>query len=277
MVTAMAAGALLGPILSTSWSTAATTMRAASRPNTHKAPATFPAGIRDLREPSGEAPPGPRALRGYVLTYQQDFNGRILPSGWGKFTGVPSGNPGSAWAGSHVLMGGGMVRAVAYRDPRHGNRWITGGLCQCGPGQGHRYGAYFIRSRVTGPGPDENELLWPVAHVWPPEIDLNEMGGPATSTSWTVHYGSGYRQVQGTRSFRMTRWHTWGVIWTPRLLTFTIDGHVWGRVTNVHEIPHQAMTLDIQQETYCGGGTVYACPTHIVALQVDWVAEYRLR
>src|ERR1039458_186229 len=29
----------------------------ASAPNTHKAPATFPAGIRDLREPSGEAPP----------------------------------------------------------------------------------------------------------------------------------------------------------------------------------------------------------------------------
>jgi beta-glucanase (GH16 family) len=170
-----------------------------------------------------------------------------------------------------------MVRLVAYRDPAFHNAWVTGGMCQCSPGSGHTYGAYFVRSRVTGPGPDENELLWPVAPVWPPEVDLNEMGGPATSTSWTVHYGTGYAQIQGTRSFNMLRWHTWGVIWTPRSLTFTIDGHPWGRITNVGQIPHQAMTLDIQQETYCGHAVVNACPTHPVALQVDWVAEYRLR
>jgi hypothetical protein len=234
----------------------------------------YPLGIPDRHEPSGLAPPGPRALRGYVLSYRSEFRSKLLPSGWGKFNGVPSGDAGSEWAPSHVQTGGAMARLLTYRDPKFHGNWVSGGMCQCE--QGHLYGAFFVRSRVTGPGPDEAELLWPVAHVWPPEVDLNESAYATNSTSWTVHFGTGNAFVQGTHSFNLERWHTWGVIWTPRALTFTMDGREWGRVTKYGEIPHQPMTLDIDQQTRCNVPASWAaCPKHEATLQVNWVAEYR--
>ena len=216
------------------------------------------------------APPGPNALPGYHQIYKTDFLGTTLPKGWGKFEGIPKGDPGSRWAFSHVLLGGGMVRLVTYRDPRFNDQWTTGGISQYSLGRA--YGAYFVRSRATGPGPDENELLWPVAPVWPPEVDMNEMGFNPHSTSWTVHYGHGNTFVQTTRTFDMERWHTWGLIWTPTSLTFTMDGKSWGRLTNTAEIPHQKMMFDVQQQIWCSPRL--ACPTHPASLQIDWVAEY---
>jgi hypothetical protein len=234
-------------------------------------------GVPDRHEPSGKAPPVSDALAGYRMSYVQDFNGRSLPTGWGKFEGQPSGTGSSYWAESHVLVGGGIVRLVTYRDPRFGGRWVSGGICQCKSGSqnvGTKYGVFLVRSRVTGPGPDEDELLWPVANVWPPEVDFNESAFSAHSTSWTVHYGSSTKFVQGTHSFNLKRWHTWGVIWTPTTLIFTIDGVAWGVITNRGEIPHQAMTLDIDQEARCIPVSWSACPVHKVALQIDWVAEF---
>jgi Glycosyl hydrolases family 16 len=266
----LAAGALATSLLVTSLPSGATTD---AKLNAHAtSPATaYPLGVVSAREPSGMAPPSATSLPGYKLTYTQDFSGKTLPTEWGKFNGVPSGDPGSMFVRSHVLTGGGVVRLVTSKDKANGGNWATGGMCLCAKSQ--VYGAFFVRSRVTGPGPNVSELLWPVAHVWPPEVDFNEMGYPTNSTSWTVHYGVGYTFVQTTRSFNMLRWHTWGVIWTPRRLLFTMDGKSWGALTTVSRIPHQRMTLDIQQQTWCNGGN--ACPHHPVALQVDWVATYK--
>jgi hypothetical protein len=232
--------------------------------------AVFPLGVPDRHEPSGMAPPSDYALPGYVQSYVTDFTGTSLPTGWYKFLGHPDGNDQTLWAAGHVIVGGGIVRLLTFR---RGRTWVTGGMCQCGVG--HAYGAYFVRSRVTGPGPDEDELLWPVKHVWPPEVDFNETDYSVSQTSWTVHYGTSQWFVQGTESFDLTQWHTWGVIWTPTTLTFTIDGVPWGTVTDASEVPHRAMTLDIDQEARCVAGSKWnSCPTGEVALQIDWVAEY---
>lgn len=268
--------ALAAVLLSTSPSSAAPRVARVhpARTTPLGAKVVFPLGIRDRREPSGLAPPGAHALRGYVMSYRNDFTSRRLSSEWGKFNGVPSGDAGSEWAPSHVLTGGGVVRLATYRDPRFGGNWVSGGMCQCK--KGFLYGAVFVRSRVTGPGPDEAELLWPVAPMWPPEVDMNESAYATDSTSWTVHYGSGNAFQQGTHTFNLERWHTWGVIWTRRSLTFTMDGRQWGRITNYGEISHQAMTLDIDQQTRCNVPASWAaCPKHEATLQVDWVAEYR--
>jgi hypothetical protein len=253
-VALVAAGALL-----------ATTPSGASRTPPPKT--LFPLGVPDAKEPSGVAPPTPTALAGYKQVYVSDFPGRTLPKGWGTFNGVPQGDNQSRWLPSHVVVSSSMMRLIASHV---GNEWVTGGVSQYTVGR--LYGAYFVRSRVTGPGPDQNEMLWPVAPVWPPEVDFNEMGYSTTSTSWTVHFGHGSAFVQGTRSFDMERWHTWGVIWTPRAMTFTIDGREWGRLTNYGVIPHQKMRLDIQQQVWCQPRL--ACPTRASALEVDWVAEY---
>ncbi|MGB7651843.1 MAG: glycoside hydrolase family 16 protein, partial [Acidimicrobiales bacterium] len=220
----------------------------------------YPIGVVSSSEPSGYAPPSADAMPGYSLTYVNDFTGTTVPAGWGVFTGTPSGDPGSQWESSQVVVSGGMLQLNAAQDPALNNEWITGGLCQCG--QSQTYGAYFVRSRETGPGPTIVELLWPT-QGWPPEIDFIETGGvttDATATNiWGLDSSGNKEQQQDAITIDMTQWHTWGVVWTPTSITYTVDGQAWGTFTVPSEIPSQPMSLHIQQQTWCSAG--FACPT----------------
>ena len=229
----------------------------------------YPSGSTDVTEPSRKAPPSANALPGYQLTYVSDFSGTSLPPTWNVFDGAPSGDPGGLWASSHVVVGHGMLQLNAWQDPAHGGRWVTGGLCQCG--LPHTYGAFFVRSRLTGPGATQVESLWP-AVGWPPEVDFNETFGGATSSMATAHFTASNSQTHSTIAIDMTQWHTWGVVWTPTSLTYTVDGRMWGGVNVASEVPQQPMTLDIQQQTFCASG--FACPSTNESVEVDWVAEY---
>jgi len=232
--------------------------------------ATYQVGVVNSHEPSGEAPPFASALPGYTLRYINDFIGTRLPAGWYTFTGVPGGDPGGQFASSHVTVSNGLLQLNTWRDQRYHNHWVTGGLCQCQLTQ--TYGAYFVRSRVTGAGPNEVELLWPATNRWPPEIDFSETLGKLTFTSATLHYGRSNVMVHRTINIDMTQWHTWGVIWTPTNITYLVDGHDWGEVTQSSQIPRVPMTLDMEQRTRC---TINRqCPSAPVTMQVDWVAEY---
>ena len=209
-------------------------------------------------------------MSGYALSYVTDFSGTDLPGGWETFSGKPGGDPGAQWASSHVTVGSGMLQLNTWKDPAYGNEWVAGGLCQCGLAQ--TYGSYFVRSRVTGAGPTGVQLLWPSAKVWPPEVDFNESSGATDGTSATVHYTSPTTFDQRKLTIDMTQWHTWGVIWTPTSVTYTVDGRAWGTVAVASEIPNQAMTLDLTQQTWCASG--WACPSTPQSMQVDWVAEF---
>lgn len=233
----------------------------------------YPVGVADASMPSGLAPPGVAALAGYSRSYVEVFDGSALPAGWSVFTGVPGGDPGGKFAASHVVMRGGLLTLNAWQDPRYGDRWVTGGLCQCGLGR--TYGAYFVRSRITGAGPDEVELLWPLSNTWPPEIDFNETGPRAVSTGWTVHFDANDDIIQRAVKINMTKWHTFGLIWTPTSITFVVDSIVWGRVTTPVAIPHVPMTLDFEQRALCTLGR--DCPQRPETMQVNWVAEYAPR
>jgi len=250
-------------------STHATTVSARTK-TARDSPATpYPNGNASAKEPSGLAPPGPSAMTGYALSYLNDFGGTSLPPGWEVFTGVPGGDPGGQWSAGHVGVGGGLLQLSTWQDPAYGNGWVSGGVCQCGVAR--VYGAYFVRSRVSGPGPTQVESLWPV-QGWPPEIDFNESYGNTDYSMATAHYGAANLQVHQTVNIDMTQWHTWGVIWTPNSLTYTVDGNVWGSVTDPNAISNQLMTLDLQQQTWCSAN--WACPTTPQSMQVDWVAEY---
>jgi hypothetical protein len=219
-------------------------------------------------EPSRLAPPPTHLLGGFTLSYCTDFPGRSIPPGWFKFSGVPGGDPSGLFARSHVAVSGGELSIKVMKHP--GSRWSSGGICHCGLPR--LYGAFFVRSRVTGSGPDEIDLLWPVAHLWPPEVDFNESNAHTGTTTWSVHFGGTDSEVHGAARIDLLRWHTWGVLWTAQSIRFLVDGRLWGAVTKSSEIPHQPMTLDVQNQTFCGRGT--ECPAHPVAMQIDWVAEY---
>jgi hypothetical protein len=195
----------------------------------------------------------------------------VIPPNWYTYSGQPGGDPGALFAQTHVAVTNGLLTITTYQDPAFANQWATGGICLCGiPGQ--VYGAYFVRSRLTGPGPTGVELLWPDGNSWPPEIDFNETYGPAGATSATVHYTPANAQIHSSLKIPMTRWHTWGVIWTPTSITYVVDGRVWDRVTQVSAIPIVPMHLSLQSQTWCASG--WACPTKPEAMQVAWVAQY---
>jgi outer membrane protein OmpA-like peptidoglycan-associated protein len=210
-------------------------------------------------------------MPGYHETYVNDFTGTTIPQGWDVYTGVPGGDPGSQWALGHVVVADGQLQLNTFQDPAFGGEWVTGGLCQCGIEQ--TYGAYFVRSRATGAGPTMVELLWPITG-WPPEIDFSETNGEIGSSSATLHFTSANSQIHNTVDVDITQWHTWGVIWTPTSVIYTVDGRVWGEVDIPADIPNQPMTLDLQQQTWCDATPNFACPTSPQSMLVDWVAEY---
>lgn len=230
----------------------------------------FPFGIADSAHPSGLAPPGPLDLPHYVLRYQNDFNGQGIPKGWNVFTGVPGGDPGGQFAASHVVVQRGTLLLETYKDPHFGNRWVTGGLCQCG--RAVTYGAYFVRSKMSGAGPNQVELLWPASNTWPPEVDFNETGGHSNSTTASLHWSSRNHVIRDSISLDMTKWHTWGVVWTRSSVTYVVDGRVWSSVHNASEVPHVRMRLDFEQRTMCD--LHRQCPSVPVTMSIDWVAEY---
>lgn len=236
---------------------------------TESSGSAIPQGVPDSSEPSGQAPPGANAMTGYAQTYVDDFSGSL--SGWSAYTGSPGA--GSQWGGvSHAVVSGGMLSLEAFQDANYNNEWVTGGVSQ---NLTRTYGAYFVRSRVTGAGPTNVELLFP-ATGWPPEVDFNETSGVSTGTSattiWAVDGSGNKSQYQFQLSIDMAQWHTWGVIWTPTSVTYTVDGRVWGTIANASEVPQVPMRLDLQQQTWCTDN--FACPTAPESMQIDWVAEY---
>ncbi len=233
-------------------------------------PGPYPVGTPDPSEPSALAPPGPGALPGYRLAYVTDFSGASIPPGWDVFTGIPGGDPGGHFGVSHTRVTAGVLELLTYRNPAYHDRWVTGGICQCG--RARVYGAYFVRSRQSGPGPNEVQLLWPLTNRWPPEIDFNETGGSATSTTTSVHFGAHNTVLRSGVRVDMTAWHTWGVVWTPSEILFVVDGRVFGRVSDPAAIPRVRMTLDFEQRAMCS--LHRQCPTAPEQMEVDWVAEY---
>jgi beta-glucanase (GH16 family) len=166
-----------------------------------------------------------------------------------------------------------MLSLNTFQDPAYGNEWVTGGVCDCGVAP--TYGAFFVRSRDTGAGPTSVELLWPQSNDWPPEVDFNETLGLATATTATIHWGPNNTQYHSSYNVNMTQWHTWGVVWTPTSITYTVDGTVWASVTSASaQIPNVPMHLALQQQTWCGASPVWACPTTPVSMQINWVAIY---
>lgn len=262
-------GGVLPAVIASSASAVPSQSKSVVKSTSHATGTTYSVGTPDSSQPSGQAPPTSSDIPGYSLSYVTNFPGSAVPSGWSIYTGKPSGDPGSQWAKNHVVVSGNMLQLNTFEDSAYGNEWVSGGVCQCKTS--HTYGAIFVRSRLTGPGPTQVEILWPTVG-WPPEIDFDETLGGDTSTTSTLHYTNSNLQIHNSTAIDMTAWHTWGVVWTPTSITYTVDGNVWATITNTSAIPDQPMTLTLQQQTWCSSG--YACPTSPQSTDVNWVAEY---
>jgi len=219
--------------------------------DSNAATTVYPLGNVDSSEPSGYDPPSANAMSGYTMTYSNDFTGTTLPSGWTAYSGTAAGDPGSLWAPSQVKVSGGMLQLTTSQLPADNNDWVSGGAGQSG--EALTYGAFFVRSRMTGVGPTQVELLWPTGG-WPPEVDFDETYGGDTLTQATLHYTSANLTIHNNLTIDMTQWHTFGIVWSPASIIFTVDGTEWASITTTSVIPDQPMGLDIQQQTWCSSG-----------------------
>jgi beta-glucanase (GH16 family) len=226
-------------------------------------------GVPDSTEPSGQGPPTTSEIPGYKLRDVTNFDSGTLPANWPIFSGAASGDSGSQWATTHVTVSNRMLQLNTYQDPNFNDAWVSGGICQCNTS--YTYGAFFVRSRMTGPGPTQVEMLWPVSG-WPPEIDFNETYGGDSATQATLHYTSSNIAIHKNIDIDMTKWHTWGIVWTPLSIQYTVDGRVWGTISDPSIIPHRPMALHFQQQTWCASN--YACPKSPQSTDINWVAAY---
>jgi beta-glucanase (GH16 family) len=219
-------------------------------------------------------------LPGWVMAFSDDFTGNALDTAaWGAYSGQPSGDPGGFWDPSHVVVHDGMLELLTYRDPRWDNRWVSGGVSSA-PALRQAYGKYLVRFRMDrGDGIAGVLLLMPSNGDWPPEIDFAEDGGgPRSSTTATLHYGSANDQTQYSVSTDFSEWHTIGVEWMPGSIVYTLDGRTWARVSSP-AVPVGAMEFDAQTQAGTCGDPYDPCPDAStpsrVDMQIDWVVAYR--
>jgi hypothetical protein len=176
-----------------------------------------------------------------------------------------------------VTVGNGVLTLRTYQDPTHAgpNRsaWVEGGI-DLWPTGVLTNGEYLVRSRVTSAiGVTQVMILWPDHQPWPPEIDFNESNGSNESTAhfWYGTASNPLTQGASVASVDLTQWHTWGVIVTPSLISYTLDDVVWATMPNHEQVP---MDLALQQQVWVCGGTEF-CPTSAtpseVDMQIDWV------
>ncbi len=238
--------------------------------------------VQSRSDPSGVAMPMGN-LPGWQLTYSQDFHGTTLPSGWGAYRGDPGGDSYGYWDPANVTVSNGELhlRTTANDDPQRSNTASTGGVSFYGNPQ--TYGMYLVRMKADyEPALQISNiaLLWPAdGNTWPPEMDFYEdEGGSRGGFTASLHPGPDGDDccvIRHTLSIAATQWHTYGIIWTPTSITYTIDGRPWGvvqksQVSAPGEWPSIPMNLDLQSQNLGPAQPDGSIETMTVA----WVAEY---
>jgi beta-glucanase (GH16 family) len=219
--------------------------------------------------------PAVAAAGSFRLYYGTGF-GSIPYQKWRVFSGKPR-CCSSRWSPSHVTTSHGILTIDASRNATGGG-WTSGGLSM-GRSMNLTYGAWSIRFRMDpGVGVKMCVLLWPKGR-WPPEIDFAENSsadGARHLITSTLHYSSANRMIHNRRAVDYSNWHTMGVRWTPRKISYRLDGRVWAVVTS--HIPSRPMHLGIQTTVGLSNGfganPTSATPSH-VGLHVDWVRIWR--
>ena len=209
-------------------------------------------------------------ITGWDQVFADDF-ATFDTTKWWTWGGQPGGDPSAWWDASHVTVFDSVLTLSTSQGP-FGNTgktgWVSGGVgCQFS----QTYGKYEVCMRAdTAPGVSVICLLWPVAKVWPPEVDFYEDDGTRSAFSATLHYTPGNQQVQEHCSaYDLSKWHVVGVEWTADRLVYTVDGVVWQTLNNVN-VPSIPMRLDMQAQ-YLGQGS----PPTISGFDIDWVVQYK--
>lgn len=139
---------------------------------------------------------------------------------WRVYSGI--GDLGQRFDAGHLELQAGGVLKLSVSDE------VGAGLADTARGQ--VYGTWSVRMRMSKGGGKPCVLLWPDKGKRP-EIDFAEgLRGDAERQTITATYhpdDNPAHSIHHNYAIDYTRYHTYGVEWTPTSITYLIDGVAW--------------------------------------------------
>ena len=230
------------------------------------------------------------------MVFQDDFTGTALdPARWTtcydwNLNGCTNaGNHESEWyLPGQVAVGGGRLSLTAVRRATPGSDGTTypwtSGMVSTGRdswfGTPRRTftGGYFAASiQVPGdPGTFPAFWLMPDTRTTPPELDIAEFTGDASSVQMTVHWaGPGGADAHAQQRYGPVDFpagfHVFAVDWEKTSLTWYVDGVVRNRVTeNVPDVP-----MELLLNLAVGYPSAPAPTLQSAVMRVGWVRVWQ--
>jgi beta-glucanase (GH16 family) len=180
-----------------------------------------------------------------------------------------SNNPGTEqeyYDISGITMSGTELVLTATKDNVHSGLPYTSGMIQSNPSFNPLYG--FAEARIKCPATDGSwPAFWMIdsAYAWPPELDIMENFGDATTYKVSNWSGSSsvFGQVVNTS---VTSYHTYGLNWQSGSIQWYLDGSV---VATETAFPSAAVTSPLYVVLNMAVRTTNTATPQ--AMQVDYV------
>lgn len=171
-----------------------------------------------------------------LFTHAIDHNWTVRTGDWGA-----SNHEDECYVAGAVTLNGQDLVITARRDPtpqscQGRTTSYTSGRIDTQHHFSQAYGTFEARMKVpTAQG------LWPAYWMlgdhgtWPANGEIDTMehyatpGGTARTVSMTVHGPNGTENgyshgINARASSSLSGWHTYGVVWTPKQISFQVDG-----------------------------------------------------
>jgi len=196
-----------------------------------------------LTIPLPPRPVAPLASSGglWLPAFDDEFDGPGVDAGkWsnGVGWGDTAGNF-AAWCdpAANTVADGVLVQRVDRLPVPHDGRAYAGACLHTKGRFDQRYGYWEVRLRAAA-GPGLHSAFWGKAasEVWPPELDVEEIGGDRPDTViMTVHWRDGGHRQRNQR-FRgddtSAGFHVIGAEWSPGGTVWYVDGVERARITD---------------------------------------------
>jgi beta-glucanase (GH16 family) len=189
---------------------------------------------------------GDLSLSGYCLTFDDEFNElSASPSGQGtKWASAPDGGDRSSGGQGYVLdpsvggkgetpfsVSGGILdittKATSLALSEAVNQPYTTGYLDTHVSFSQQYGYFEMRAKLPGVIGSSSAFWLVPAGQWPPEIDIQEVGGDdPRHLQMTNHYGAtGVDSKDDYNAPDLSAdYHIYGLMWTPSTITWYLDG-----------------------------------------------------
>lgn len=241
---------------------------------------------------------GSRQPAGMRLSFADEFGGRSLDRRrWSTvmdFPGRAGGHYHNTSYGSYavdenVVLSRGQLRLVTDNKPVVGTDPVgtfqyTEGFISSHDKFFQTYGYWEICAKFpAGKGLWPAFWLIPQDRSWPPEIDVAEWFGSISGmhsglasgnwpdVRWDSHWSYGPTPTTG--------WHTYGVLWAPDRITFTVDGVPTSTITGT-QVPTKPMYIVLNSGTWANpdrGGPPDATTPFPNSFDIDYIHVYSPR